>query len=181
MTAPKLPFAFAALFAIGCQRSGLDGAPSGDAATDDTGLAAGDTSTDSADSADPVDTASDTAAEVLPPCTFAVPANARVISDDTSIVEDAVVGWVCRNTTLSYAGTGGTFYLGARAELVLARIGGNTVYAERNAALHNFGPNALVVGDAGDVLDESEGTAVITTCPNLLLDLDDAPIPGCDG
>lgn len=177
MIASKLPLALA--LAIGCQRASLDGSPDEDAAIDGADL--GDTGDTSADSAAPTDTAADTAEEVLPPCTFAVPSDARVISDDTSIVEDHVVGWVCRNTTLSYAGTGGTFYLGARAELVLARIGGNTVYAERNAALHNFGPNALVVGDPGDVLDESDGGAVITTCPNLVIDLDDAPVPGCDG
>jgi hypothetical protein len=113
------------------------------------------------------------------PCDFAVPSTALVVAEDTSIVEDDLVAWVCRNTTLSYAGTRGTFYLGQRAEIVLAMIGGNTVYAETGADLHNFGTNTLIVGDAADVVDEAEGGATITVCPNLALDLANAPDPGC--
>jgi hypothetical protein len=124
-----------------------------------------------------VDTDTDT--DVLPECTYAIPANAHVITDDTSVTDAGYIAWVCRNKTMSYGGTGGVFFVDQRGELVLSQ-GGNTVYGVVGAQIHNFGDgNVIIVGDSTDVVDESEGTTV-SECLGLAFDLSNAPDPGCN-
>jgi hypothetical protein len=147
---------------------GGDTDPSGDADTDADADTDTDTDTDT-------DADADTAGS---PCTFVIPADAEVVATDTSRRDAGAVLWVCRNQTLSYAGDGGVVFLEQGAEAVISGTGA-TVYAVRGTDIHDFGDqNRFVVGDPGDVVDESETGSVVQECPGLAFDYGSAP-SGC--
>jgi hypothetical protein len=155
--------------------SACKGRGSGDGEDTDGSDSASDTDTDGGDTdTDGGDT------DTNEPCEFTIPPDATVQADDDSIVDDGYVLWVCRGTTLSFAGGYSTFYLDPGAELVLGYEPGNVVYMMQGAELRIFGEGVTVTcGDTGNVHDESDFGATVTECPGLFWDLSIAPSPGC--
>jgi hypothetical protein len=129
---------------------------------------------------DPVDTAASTDTGEAPVgCTVSIPASLEIIKDDGASSQDGLVAWVCRNRVLSFTGTGGTFYLGDRAEIVLSS-GGNTIYVPANARIHNFADgNRIILERDRSLSDESPNGASIETCDQLDYDLGGDRDPGC--